>query len=383
MFKIRINKTGMVSVITALILVTGCKENDSEKVNVRPVFYQKIGDAEASNQFTIPGVINYQKEAKLSFKVGGELIKLNVGVGQKVEKGTLLAILNETNYLLNLTQSTASRNATRANVQKAENQLASAESNYLRVEQLYSNNHASLSDYEKAKTAYESSKEGLNSAKSQLEGASAKVAVLQKQLDDTRLVAPNEGTISQILIEENEVVGAGMPVILLSSNDGFEVDAVIPESRVNELKIGQKVEIKIVSTKLKVTGEIQEISPGTKRNTGYPLKIAFSEKVDHLKSGMSVKVRFSVVKNNKEHSQIIIDVDAVSKGEKEFYVYTLVKNSDNTYTSHQRTIEVGDLTQEGYIVNNGLKKGELIATAGVRFLYDGRIVVLKKQTTYQ
>jgi multidrug efflux system membrane fusion protein len=367
--------------IVMIVLTVSCQNEPSESKSVRPVYYQIVASENGINQFSIPGVVANQKEAKLSFKVSGEITKMNVSVGQQVTRESVLAQLNDANYLLNLTQAQSAYETANSNISKSKKQLESVKLNYNRIERLYGNDHASLSEYENAKKNYENAKESLKAAQSQANGSRAKVNSVQNQLNYTQLLAPFSGTISQVFMEGGEIVGAGKPVVVLESLDDFEVEASVPENRINQLKTGQNVEVTIGSLERTVKGVIREIAPGTKAKAGYPIKIIVDEKIGGLKSGMSVKVLVTQAEIEDKKMSMVIDPDAVSKRENDFFVYVLTKNEDETYTANERTIETAGLNNEGYVVAKGLQKGELIVTAGITFLYNGRIVRLKEQNT--
>jgi RND family efflux transporter MFP subunit len=361
-----------------LLLLLGCKDKVEEKESIRPVYYEKISSNNGSNQFTIPGIVSYDKESNLSFKVGGVITKINTVIGQKVDKGSILATLDGTDYYVSLTQAKASNETAKANVLNANVQLTNAKSNYLRTEKLYVKNHTSLSEFENAKAQFENAQGGLKAAQSQERAARAIAQAAQNQLSYTRLLAPINGIVSQIFIEENEMIGVGMPTMVIASNNVFEVNASVPESWINQLKVGQEVSIKIGALKKELKGILKEISPNAPANTGYPVKIAFNESTPELKSGMSVSVQIPNLKGSKASKTIIVDVDAVSKDESGFFVYTLSPNENGNYISKLRNVDVGNITNKGYIITKGLKSDELIATAGIRFLYEGKIVTLKE-----
>ena len=367
-------------ILFILVMFTfGCKEKGTEKEAIRPVFYQKISTSEGVNQFIIPGVVGFNQESKLSFKVGGVINSIKVSAGQKVNKGSLLATIDNTDYMVSYKQAFASDKAVSAGVQNAKAQLSNAKSNFLRIEKLYINNNTSLSEFEKAKALFENAKAGLESAQSQSEASRAQVIAKRNQLDYTKLIAPFNGTISQTFVEENELVGTGVPIVILASDNGFQVQALVPETWVSQLKPEQDVEVSISSINKNVKGVITEISPNAPNNAGYPIKISFNNDIDGLKSGMSVKVHITNVTNVKSTQNLIIDTDAVSKDADGYFVYVLVKDKDDTYVAERRTVEVGELTKNGYIINKGLKNNEMIATAGIRFLYNGKIVKLQEQ----
>jgi RND family efflux transporter MFP subunit len=362
-----------------ILFIIGCSGKENEKESIRPVLYQIISTSGSGNQFTIPGVVRYNQESRLSFKVGGVIKSINVTAGKKVKKGKVLATLDDTDYIVGYKQAQSSYKAAIAAVKNAKAQLTNAKSNFMRIEQLYINNNTSLSDFEKAKAQYENAMGGLEVAESQAEASSSQVTVKKNQLNYTKLISPSSGVISEVFKEENEQVGTGVPIMVLASDSGFEVQALVPETWVSQLKKKQEVEVFISSLNKTFKGIIKEITPNAPSNAGYPIKISFENNIKNLKSGMSVKVQITNAKRDSGDTSLIVDTDAVSKDADGYFVYVLVKDKGDNYSANRRNIEVGELTKNGYIINSGLENNEMIATAGIRFLYDGKIVKLQEQ----
>lgn len=378
--------------IAPLFLASACKKDAKDPETIRTVFYQRA-DAHATTQETIlPGIVAFNQEAKLSFKSGGVISDILVKEGQKVDKESLLAVIDNRDYQVQVRQaiagkegSIANQKAAEAQVEKAKSTLASSKSNYLRTEKLYLNNHVSLAEYENAKSQYESAKAALNTAKaqnkaalSQIQASNAQVSASQNQLDYTRLYAPSNGTVSQVLMEENEMVGAGIPVMVLSSQDDLVVKSVVPELWIDRIKHGKEVTIELSSLNKTTAGEIIEITPKTPTNTGYPIKVSFKEHTTGIKPGMSAKVKIPLEQASDPDHLIIIDTDAVSKDVDGHFVYVLDEEENDLFIARRRSVEVGTITKNGYIITEGLKNDELVITAGTRFLYDGMTVKIQE-----
>ncbi len=373
-----IRKGGFV-LLGLVLIITGCSKKEQEKESIRPVFYQKISSTGGVNKIVLPGVIQYNQESKLSFRVGGVLKSIPVVVGENIKKGELLAVIDDTDYLVSYKQAMASYQAVESSAKNAKAQLNNAKSNFLRIEQLYINNNTSLSEFEKAKAQLENAKSGLQSAISQSEASRAQLNATKNQLNYTKLVSPVDGTISKILFEENESIGIGKPIMILASDNNFEVRALVTEQWINQLQLNQEVEVVIGSLNETLTGVIKEISPDAPGNSGYPIKISFDKNTTALKAGMSVKVHINKIVEADADEPIIVDTDAVQNDAEGFFVYVLEEKENELYAAKRRNIEVGELLKNGYVVHKGLENDELVVTAGVRFLYDGKIVKLQEQ----
>lgn len=354
-------------ILTILFTVTflvGCKNDIEKKELIRPVFYQEISQGSIAGTRTFSGISQAENEANLSFKVGGTLEKIHYKLGQVVKKGNVIAHVNNDDYEINYQKAASSR-------KNAQIQMDNAKSSFNRVENLFASNNASLSDFEKAKAQYESSKTMLRTAESQLKAA-------RNQLNYTKLKAPFDGSISKIIAKENEMIGAGRPVLLFSSNGNVEIKAQVPENIIQSVTVGLEAKISFTSMPNKVfIGEIYEIGKSTSGTSTFPLTIRLSNNNDEILPGMACKIELTFDENQNDEKFIIISTDAVSHDEGGDFVYILSESDEeNYYIAKRKNITLGELKSNGYEVKDGLNHGEKIITAGLSFMYDGRKVRL-------
>ncbi|MCF6240631.1 MAG: efflux RND transporter periplasmic adaptor subunit [Bacteroidales bacterium] len=349
------------------LLFISCSDNTEKKETVRPVFYQKISETNIAGKRSFAGISQAENEARLSFKVGGILEKIHFKLGEHVKKGAVLAHLNSIDYKINYDKAMAAK-------KNADVQLTSAKSAYLRVEKLYASNNASLSDFEKAKAQFESAKAMVNTAQSQLNAA-------RNQLNYTKLLAPFDGSISKIMAKENEMIGAGMPVLIFSSNDAIEIRTQVPENVIRLINIGKNVSLVFSSIADKTfKGEISEISRSTGRTSTYTVIIKLLDKSDKILPGMACTIEMTFDEGKNTNQFIIVPADAVAHDEGGDFVYTII-NSDEKgiYIAKRRNVILGELTATGYEIKEGLNTDDIIITAGLSFMYDGRKVKLLEE----
>jgi len=353
----------IVTIIALVIFFTGCNNKKEKKEAIRPVFYQKLSESNITGKRAFAGLSQAENEARLSFKVGGTLEKIHYKLGEPVKKGRVIAHLNSTDYEINYQKAFAAK-------KNAEIQLSAAKSTFERIEKLYASNNASLSDFEKVKTQFESAKTMLRSAETQLKAA-------KNQLDYTKLKAPYDGSISKIMAKENEMIGAGRPVLMFSSNGNIEIRTQVPENVIHNVKVGQPAKITFKTLPGKIyEGVVSEIGRSTGGAPTYPLIIDIPEKHTEILPGMActIEMTFSDDSNGK---YIIVPPDAVAHDEGGDYVYTLKKSDkEGIFIATRRNVTLGDLTSNGYEITAGLTPEDIIITAGLSFMYDGRKVRL-------
>ena len=346
------------------IFVAGCASKESPEEAIRPVYFQKVDRNAGTEIRSFSGVAQPRDEAKLSFKVGGTIQEIAVQLGDTVKRGGVIARLDATDYRINYNKAMAS-------LKNAEVQLITAKSAFLRIESLYAGNNASLNDYEKAKAQYES-------AQAMTQTARELVSAAQNQLDYTSLEAPYSGTISAILARENEMTGAGHPVVAFSSVQTFEVQTAVPENIIGRISQGMEVTVAFSTLPGETfQGTITEISSGSPGSAAYAVIVQLSGKPSaQLFAGMTGTVNIPLESKDRQAS-IIIRPDAVSHAQNDDFVYLTVQtNEEGIYKASRQDVKLGELSPAGYEIAAGLKTGDFVITAGIRFLYEGREVKL-------
>jgi RND family efflux transporter MFP subunit len=346
------------------VLIVSCKNKEANKEAIRPVFYQKIAESSVAGKRVFAGISQAENEAKLSFKVGGTLEKIHFKLGENVKKGEVIAHLNIDDYRINFQKAQASK-------KNAEVQLTSATSAFNRIEKLYGNNNASLSDFEKAKAQYESAKAMLKTAESQVSAA-------RNQLNYTKLKAPFAGSISKIMAKENEMIGAGMPVLMFSSSGNTELRTQVPEGVIKQMELGQEVSIKFSAIADKTfKGVVSEIGRSTGGASTYPLIIDLKDKHEEILPGMACTIEMVFKQEGVTNQFLIIPSDAVSHDEGGDFVFVIKESDeDGVFIAKRRDVTLGELTASGYEIKDGLNTEDTIITAGLSFMYDGRKVRL-------
>jgi len=349
------------ALLATLFIACGKQEEEKKEV-IRPVKYQRVAPGGGLKTRSFTGTAVSGTETRMSFKVSGNINSLRVKIGQEVNKNTLLATLDATDYELQYEQSDAA-------VKNADATEEQAKAAFERTRSLYENASTSLSSYESAKAVYESAKANETSLKKARKLAKA-------QLDYTRLYAPIRGKISSISTEVNENVQAGQQVLVLSSEGDLEVNLGVPESFISQVSVQNKVQVEFSAIPGQTfEGVVSEASFSINSQTStYPVVVKLDDPQNQVRPGMAASVTFS---SRSDHPENVLLVPAQAVGEDEVgnFVYSLVAKEDY-YLVERKAIEVGQLTSEGFQISEGLIEGDLIATAGLQMLIEGMKVRL-------
>ncbi len=356
------------SLIIFLMSLFSCSGEKAERKEIiRPVRYEQVFLAGGEQSRTLSGVSKAGTEAKLSFRVGGVVEAVNVKVGKRINKGKLIASVDNSDARLNYEKALEA-------LRNAETQKDNAKSNLDRVKGLYENNNLSLSEYESAKDKYASANSTYNTEKRNAD-------LKKRELGYFKLYAPMDGIIAEVAIKKNEQLNPGQVVVTLTSEDDIEVSIGMPEAFISRVKAGEKVSVKFLSLADKIfDGTISEVSFATgNQSSTYPVVVKVEHPTSDIRPGMPADVTFNFVSaDGVQRQRLVVPASAVGEDTDGNFVFTVSETENGLAVVHKKKVTVGELSNEGFEVLEGLQNGELVATAGVESLTDRiRVKLLK------
>lgn len=352
------------SLLVVFAQYTSCGNQEIHKTEViRPVRYVQVYATGGSRIRTFSGAARAGIESNLSFKVAGTVETVDVRVGDKVNRGALIASLDATDHRLQVQQAEAALTQARAG-------LRNAEATYERVRGLYENNNASKDDLDNARAGFEAAGGQSQASEKQLELA-------RLQLSYTRLTAPISGSIASVDIETNENVSPGRPVVLLTSGGNIEVEIGVPEVLISDIRQGAAVKVSFDAIPgKKYDAVVDEVGVASMQYaTTFPVTVRLEDVDSQIRSGMAAEVAFSFETIDRQE-RIIVPSFAVSEDREGRFVFTVTPTHGDTGTVQRKEVQIGSLTDDGLEVLNGLSEGDLVVTAGVSKIKDGQKVRL-------
>ena len=353
---------GLVFVAAASLFVPGCgEEPPPPEPVIRPVRTQTVFVAGSGRTRSFAGTSRASLESRLSFKVAGTVNRVAVSVGDRVNAGDVIARIEDRDYRLQVQEAEAALKSARA-------QARSAESNYSRVRALYENRNASANDLDAARAASES-------ATAQVRRGEKGVELAKSQLSYTTLEAPVAGSIASVMVEENENVSPGQGIALLTSGSQLEVRVAIPQVLIAQIREEDAVVVTLDAVPGRTfdatVTEVGVSSTGTA--TTYPVLVRLNHADSSHRPGMAAEVSFTFGANDGR-DRIMIPAVAVAEDREGRYVYVTEEAGDGFATTSRRAVEIGDLTEEGLEILEGLTDGDRVVTAGVSRIHDGQKV---------
>jgi RND family efflux transporter MFP subunit len=248
------------------------QEAPPRPVLVAAVHYQPRERAQA-----LPGIVKARTESELAFRVGGRLEVRLVDAGAFVRKGEALALLDKSDFQLQLEQAQAEQAAARA-------ALVQAEAEEKRVTALTRQGWSANADFDKAKSA-------ADQARSAVTRAERAVSLAQNSLGYATLTADADGVVSAVEAEPGQVVAAGAAVVRIARTDVKEAAVAIPENLMERVRAAKaRVEYWALPG-VTTSAKLRELSPNADPMTRtYAARFSLPDAPAAARLGMSVTV---------------------------------------------------------------------------------------------
>ena len=341
------------------LTAAGCSEKPVEEGPVaRPVKLLTIGGSDSEPWVEYPGTIKAAQSADMGFEVPGRIIARKVKEGERVKEGTVLARLDDRDYVARL-------DTAKANLRKAQ-------ADYRRGQSIYAEDSGAIS------------KERLDGYRRAVEVYEAKLREAQKAVEDTVLRAPFDGVMARKLVDDFANVNAKDPVLVFQDDSHLEIQVNIPERDVTgerrhetDEEVTARLEPKVVVTSLpdrSFPARVKEITTETDpvTRTFQATLIFDNPKNVAVFPGMTAKVRIKSLRTRRASNRIAIPVNAaVADAKGNAYVWLVDPSS---MTVHRSPVELGELSGSDVGVKSGLSIGDQIAVSGVHQLREGMAV---------
>jgi RND family efflux transporter MFP subunit len=362
------------------LIFTGCGRDDTAdsdgQAPVRPVRYIQMTPATQVLNPTFSGTAVADRQAVLSFKVAGTVNTIPVKVGERVTAGTLLAHLDETDLQIDLESARSGLKSAEADAKSAQASVYTTRSNYDRIQKLYENDSVSLSEFEQARGNYDTARAQLQAAESKTATQKSKLAAAGNQLRYTRLTAPFDGIVNSIMVQENEEVTPGAPILTLNSLGKLEIQVDVSDLYIAGIKAEMPCRIFFPALDHEsFPGRVTEVSYGSADTPTYPVTVSVLSEDARLRPGMAAEVRFDF-SENLEQTGLYVPPDGLGEDPDGPFVFVIEQITGDHGIIRKRAINIGPLTNEGFLVTNGLSPGDRVVTAGLHLLMDGMAVRL-------
>jgi RND family efflux transporter MFP subunit len=344
----------------------------------------KIYPAQAYTQLNASGYVVAQRKAAVSSKSTGRLAFLGVEEGSRVQKGQVIATLENEDLVAARNQAESQIRESEANLLAAQAELTDADLQYRRFKDLLARDLVARQDFDTAVARYDKAKAGVAQAKARIKVSQAGLANAQAALEYSYIRSPFDGVVTTKFAEVGEVVApfgaavnARAAVVTMADLNSLMVEADVAESNLDKVKVGQPCEISLDAIPDKrFAGEVHMIVPTADRAKATVLtKVKFLEFDDRILPEMSAKVAFLAKPLEKGERQPRLTVPKTALVTQNGKTAAFVIEGSRVKLT---PVAAGPALETMVEIQGGLKEGDKVVIEPPASLKDGARIKVKE-----
>jgi RND family efflux transporter MFP subunit len=333
------------------------------------------------------------QEVDVMAKVAGYVKKINVDVGDRVQEGQVLGLIEVPEMTDDQTRAQSMLNRSQAELARAKDELQRAESShniahlsYTRLSEVAKQKKGLIAQQEiddaqskdlVAEAQVSGAKSSVTAAEQQVQVSMAEVQKVKTLLDYTRVTAPFAGVVTRRYADTGSMIQAGissstqaMPLVKLSENRLLRLILPVPESAVPTVHVGQEVEVRVPTLNRSFPGRVARfsgrVSPST-RTMDTEVDVANPDLV--LIPGMYAQASLTLDRRNRV---LAVPVPAVDFGSDESSGQVVIVTPENRIEI--RKVQLGLQSENKVEIRSGLQENELVVTGNRANLRSGQQV---------
>jgi membrane fusion protein (multidrug efflux system) len=332
-------------ILLAFVSLTACKHKtekpkDRLPVNVDVIIAEKV---HFPSNIEVNGVSLSEEMIELHPEISGRLTYLNIPDGATVEKGTILAKINDADL--------------QAQLEQQKIQLDLARKTEQRLKQLLTVNGINQSDYDVAL--------------SQVNTVNANIKVLRAQIDKTVVRAAFSGKLGLRMVSPGAYVTPQTLLGTLQEPGNIKIDFTVPEFYKDLAKVGNSILIQTNESDANQTAVISAIEAQINVETRN-LKVRARLQNSNISPGSFVKVLLG-----RDEEGIVVPSNALIPDASSNQV-VIVKNGKAVFVKVETGMRNADVVE----LSGGINPGDTIIVSGVLFVRPNALVkirTIKKQ----
>lgn len=409
-------KRSFLAAVLPLLACLACGHPEDEDKPVTPVVTVEVAKAQLADVLEIvraPATIFPRQQANIAGRITSPIRELRVQKGALVQKGQLLALLEDRDLAAQRQEAAAALADAKANLEKIENgtlpsdlekakgqvettraELNQAEKDYERRQHLYAQGAIPQRDFLATQTALATAKANyavaerslellesrtgkldVQMAQANLAEAEAKLTASNAELSFAELRAPFSGTITDQFEYPGDVAGPASPIYTLMDLSTVVARAQVPETEASTVKLNDSCVFLSADTAQQERGRVtvinRAIDPARRTVEAW---CEIGHPPSWLRAGVFGSVRIEV---GELPNTVVVPVPAVQVQEGTKSGHVLVIADDQLV--HERAVQIGTEFDNKLPIISGIRSGELVVTQGGYGVPDGTKVKIANQ----
>ena len=258
----------------AVLVLVGCSKSQEHQAvdTIRAVKVQVVRSERNAQKREFVGEVRPVRFWTLGFQVSGRVADVLVKAGDQVKKGQVLAHLDPSPYKLKLESAEANLKASMTDVGVKQQRLDAQND-------LKAKGFGNLRSLETAQS-------DLSAARADVAARKVTRDLAQRDLDNTTLLAPDDGVVAQRSVEPFADVESGKTVLKIDSTTKLQVAVRVPESLIHQTLVGHKVAISVNDQPY--TGVITEVGAQVEAGNAFEVIVGIDGVNPMLRSADSI-----------------------------------------------------------------------------------------------
>ena len=334
------------------------------------------------------GYITARRQATVSTQITGTLTEVLIEEGVRVEKGQVIARLEDSGLRASLTLAEANVKSSEAQVKTAQAQLGQAEADSQRQQSLVASGMATQQFAEQSRTAVATATAQLDARRREADAARAQVTAARVNFDYSVVRAPFAGVVTVKAAQVGEIVsplsaGGGFTrtgVGTIVDMDSLEIDVDVNEAYINQIRPDMPAEAVLSAyPDWKIPAHVIAIVPAADRGKAtVKVRVGLDQKDPRIVPDMGVRVAFLGQKSSPAAPApkgVLLPPAAIVQRQGGKSVVFVVENGK----AAERTVvpaaqDVGAMK----LVPDGVRAGERVVVSPPPALQDGASVAIEE-----
>jgi len=403
-------------ILISILIIVMIKNNQSLKKETSnsldlgvPIQVENVELGNLAKSIHYTGLMESKSTVNISSKITAEIKDIYVNEGDWVEKGSLIAKLDDSKLIANKKTLESKLKTLKINssyisqevsdyyisssaiysLEKLESEITYVNDQKMKMKILLDAGAIPKNTYDELeqqslsmdiqknelKTTIDNNYESLENQKnmlnSQVEELKTMIDEIDMTIKDTEIRAPLSGNIRVINYEKGDLAIGTKPFVTIDDRNEMKVLVSVSEKDLSNVKENGKVKLGIIGRGLNLDAQITKISSymnSKTKMTDVEININQEEILDELIIGSTVDVEFVI---EESENSPLISKESLVKQTDATYVYTV---KDGLVTKKQ--VEIGIEVKDKVAILNGIETGEQIATKNLKNLYDGAKVYI-------
>jgi RND family efflux transporter MFP subunit len=297
--------------------------------------------------------VKSRRSTTIQPQVEGFITAIHARPGQRVGRGTALMQIDSGRQQAAVANLESVKAARQADVQFARQQAE-------RMKTLYDAGAVSQQELEQASTSAQTTE-------AQLRALDAQIREQQVGLAYHRVTAPTAGIVGDIPVRVGDSVTRQTVLTTIDENAGLELYLNVPVGQAAGLRTGLQVRVVDDAGQTLTTSAVNFVSPSVETGTQSVLLKAPLDANAPFRSDQFVRTQ--VIWDSSP--ALTVPLVAVTRITGQYFVYVVEKGDGGALVARQRSVQLGPLVGNDYVVLSGLAEGEQLIVSGVQKIGDG------------